>query len=60
LVREATGFDFAATPEFSAWAVETRDKRNELVHGRRFDISKEEALGAFHSVVSAIELLGRK
>lgn len=60
LVKEATLFDFSATAEFANWATAVRDKRNLLIHGKRFDVSEQEALSAQQAVVAAITLLKTK
>ncbi|HEX9155399.1 MAG TPA: hypothetical protein VF819_07530 [Nitrospira sp.] len=57
LVKEATGFDFATTTEYDNWAKDVRDLRNDLVHGKRFDVTESEAMGAYRAVHAAIALL---
>ncbi len=60
LVAEATRFDFSATAEYANWATSVRDMRNLLVHGKRFDVSEQEAISAQQAVVAAITLLKTK
>lgn len=57
LVIDATGYDFENTVEFSDWATNTKDLRNEIVHGKRFYVSKEEAELSFDSVLNAINAI---
>jgi len=57
LVKEATGVDFSATTEYDNWAKEVRDLRNDLVHGKRFDVTHSEAIRAHEAVHVAIALL---
>lgn len=60
LVKEATRFDFSATAEYANWATSVRDMRNLLVHGKRFNVSEQEAISAQQAVVAAITLLKTK
>lgn len=57
LVLEALDFDFEATDEFDAWALHTRDLRNDIVHGKKFIVTESEARLACDSVKNATELL---
>lgn len=57
LVLESTGFDFGETDEFLEWAIKVRNLRNELVHGKRFSVNKQEALSAYKATQDAINLL---
>lgn len=57
LVNEAINFDFASSTEYAAWEVDVRDIRNDVVHGKRFDISKHEAERAYSSMKSAISVI---
>lgn len=54
LVKEVTGFDFGQSNEYSEWASKVRDLRNDLVHGKIFDVSQAQANGAYSSVKAAI------
>ena len=54
MVEEVTGFAFGASAEFTAWALQVRDLRNELVHGKRFHVTQAEALLAYDTVKLAI------
>jgi len=60
LVKDATGFDFGSTFEFTNWASKVRDYRNDIVHGSKYIITPQEALEAYTSVKQAIELLSTK
>lgn len=57
LIKEATGFDFAASNECLAWEKNVRDLRNGLVHGKIFDVSKDEATEAYKVVRECIKKL---
>lgn len=60
LFLEATGFDFSGTTECVQWKTQVRDLRNDLIHGKRFDASSQEAIDAYAAVNSAILLLDTK
>ena len=60
LFLEATGFYFSLTAEYTNWETQVRDLRNGLVHGKRYDITYQEANDAFKAVNSAISLLSTK
>ena len=55
LVKDATGYDFESTTEFTSWATNTKDLRNEIVHGKKFSVTQEEANLSYESVLKAIE-----
>lgn len=57
LLKEATGFDFAATAEFTAWRKQVADVRNDLVHGTRHAVAEDEAAACFAAVRSAKEAI---
>lgn len=57
VVPPALGFDFASTAEFADWTRHVRDPRNDLVHGKRFAVSQEEAQLAYRVVRTASALL---
>jgi len=57
LVLEVTGFNFSATTEFLEWSTKVRDLRNDLVHGKRFDVTSQDAKGAYNAVLNAIKAL---
>ena len=57
LVVEATGFDFEAVPEYSEWATKVRDLRNDIVHGKRFDITQSDATQAYEGMKNAISII---
>jgi len=59
-LRDATGFNFAGTPEFTKWCEKVRDPRNDLVHGARFNVTAAEAHEAYDAVLKAVELLSTK
>ena len=52
-VKTATGFNFAVTTEYQAWATDARDLRNALVHGSRRTVSRGEARRAIDAVTLA-------
>lgn len=54
MIEEVTGFAFGASAEYAAWALHVRDVRNELVHGKRFQVTQAEALQAYETVKLAI------
>ena len=54
LIKEVTGFDFELSNEYSDWAFNVRDLRNDLVHGKIFDVSQAQASEAYSSVIAAI------
>lgn len=60
LVLEATGFGFAATAEYSRWESAVRDLRNKIVHGKRFDVTRAEAVDAYQAASAAVGLLATK
>jgi hypothetical protein len=60
LVLDATGFDFSTSTEYVEWTTKVRDLRNDLVHGKRFDVIAVEAKDAYIAVNSAIKLLSTK
>lgn len=60
LVLEATGFDFSASNEYTEWASKVRDLRNDLVHGKRFDVTHQEADEGYRSTLEAMKLLSTK
>ncbi|MFA4829891.1 MAG: hypothetical protein WC855_13550 [Thermodesulfovibrionales bacterium] len=57
IVQDATGFDFKSTSEFQAWSVHTKDLRNDVVHGKKYKVSQEEAVLSYTSVLNAIRLI---
>jgi len=59
LVLDATGFDFAATFEFQAWSDNTKDLRNEVVHGKKYKVTKEEAQLSYKCVENSINLISQ-
>lgn len=60
VVRRVTGFDFASTNEFQRWKEDVSRKRNQVVHGYRFDVSQAEAEQAFKANIDAANLLKRQ
>lgn len=52
LVKDVTGFDFSTASEFQDWSVNTKDLRNDVVHGKKFKVTKEEAELSYSCVVS--------
>lgn len=59
LVKDAIGLDFESTEEFQAWARNTRDLRNDIVHGKKFHVSDAEARLSCDSVKNAMDLLSQ-
>lgn len=57
LVKDATGFDFAVTTEFRDWSSNTKDLRNDVVHGKKYKVTKEEAQLSYECVVKSINLI---
>jgi len=60
LFLEATGFNFSGTTEYLQWETQVRDLRNDLIHGKRFDVTSQEAKDAYVAINSAIKLLATK
>lgn len=60
LLDEATGFNFESTDEYKNWKTSVKNMRNELVHGKRFNVSQSEAYAAYAAVKKAIALLETK
>jgi hypothetical protein len=56
-IKWATGFDFGKTKEFKAWARDARDLRNQVVHGSRRNVSRDEASRAVEAVNNANTVL---
>jgi len=57
VVREQTGFKFNDTLEFKEWKEKVSRLRNEVVHGRRFDITEGEAVEALRVVDAAAKVI---
>ncbi len=57
-IRKVTGYDFRTAPEYGPWATKVRDLRNDLVHGARFDVSEDEARGAYDAINNAMLVIG--
>lgn len=57
LVHEACQLDFQTTVEYADWATHARDVRNELVHGLRIDVTRNEAIRAYQSARAAMALI---
>ena len=57
LILDSIGFDFGKTAEFSNWGKYARDVRNDIVHGKKFIASEEEAKKAYKAVMDAISLI---
>lgn len=60
LVTDSSAFDFSKTSEYTKWEVNVRDLRNDIVHGKRFDVAGKEAVEAYSSVKNCISLLSKK
>jgi len=59
LIEDATGFDFFSTTEFQEWSDNTKDLRNEVVHGKKYKVTKEEAQLSFKCVEKSIGLISQ-
>lgn len=57
VIREQTGFHFNGTREFKEWKENVARLRNDVVHGRRFDISETEAVEALTAVEAAATVI---
>ncbi len=57
LLKEATGFDFSATSDYTAWRRQVADVRNDLVHGTRHAVTEGEATACFEAVHRAKEVI---
>ena len=57
VVNNAIQFDFGSTQQYLDWETKVRDLRNDLVHGKRFEVSSQEASDAYSTVRNAIVLL---
>ncbi|MEH6642516.1 hypothetical protein [Vreelandella glaciei] len=57
LIQDATGFDFYSTEEFKGWSNNTKDLRNDVVHGKRYKVTKLEAEMSYKCVEDSINLL---
>ncbi len=55
LVKQLTGHNFGETDEYKAWASKVRDLRNDIVHGKRFDVTREQAIRAYDAMKAAIK-----
>lgn len=59
LVKDATGFDFSATSEFQNWSCNTKDLRNDVVHGKKYKVTRDEAQLSYACVVNGINLISK-
>jgi hypothetical protein len=59
LIHDAIGFDFASTMEFQEWSDNTKDLRNDVVHGKKYKVSKEEAQLSYQCVQNSIKLISQ-
>lgn len=57
MLRDETGYDFEVTTEYNDWALKVRDLRNEIVHGKRFDVSREDAYASYNASKAAINII---
>lgn len=60
LIKDAAGFDFSNTKEFYEWCIKTKDLRNDIVHGKKYNITIKEAHECFNTVLSAIRIIETK
>ncbi len=54
-IKDATGFDFSKTKEYSSWKTNVKDTRNKIVHGDKYKVSYSQALKAKVSTINAIK-----
>lgn len=59
LIQDATGFDFSTTTEFQEWSRNTKDLRNEVVHGKKYKVTKDEAQLSYKCVENSIRLISQ-
>lgn len=59
LIQDATDFDFASTVEFQEWSDNTKDLRNDVVHGKKYRVTKEEAELSYKCVENSINLISQ-
>lgn len=52
-LKNETGFNFQITTEYNDWSLKVRDPRNEIVHGKRFDVGRDDAYAAYNSSKAA-------
>jgi hypothetical protein len=57
LLKEATGFDFGVTADYTTWRRQVADVRNDLVHGTRHVVTEAEAAACFAAVHNAKEAI---
>lgn len=57
IVKQVAGYDFGATAEYVAWESRVRDLRNDIVHGKTFDVGEAQAIEAYNAVKSAIAII---
>lgn len=57
VVHDVTGFDFSDTAEYERWEQDARNLRNEVVHGQRRIVTKEEAARALEAITDANRVL---
>ncbi|MEJ7578436.1 MAG: hypothetical protein WKF74_15675 [Pyrinomonadaceae bacterium] len=57
LIGEASGYDFGNTAEFSNWCDKTKDVRNDIVHGKKFIVTRQEAIDSYDAVKKAIDVI---
>ena len=60
LIKEATGYDFSKSKEFDNWSKYSKDLRNDIVHGKKYSITKDEAVKSYNSVIEAVELIEKE
>jgi len=57
VVHDVTGFDFSGTAEYERWDQDARKLRNEVVHGQRRIVTREEAVRALEAIIDANHVL---
>lgn len=54
MIKELTSIDFSKTEDFDNWCLHTKNLRNEIVHGKKYSVTKDEAIKAYHSAIHPI------
>lgn len=57
VIKQCCGFDFFNTDEFENWSENTRELRNNIIHGSKYKVLEKEARESFNSVIKAIKLI---
>lgn len=54
VIREETKFSFNETHEYKLWKENVLELRNDVVHGRKFEVDREQSVNAFEIVDNAV------